>query len=94
MPLPTRSSSSTTTSERSTVRAAESTPTAVLTPGAGPLTWSTEAADFAASWAGKCKFDHSGDTRFGENLAAGTGEGFDAAAGFSGWANEACKWAA
>jgi hypothetical protein len=62
-----------------------------LTAGAAPLTWNADAAAFAQSWASNCKFEHSQDSGYGENLAAGTGEGFDAAAGFSGWADEACE---
>ncbi|KAK1923511.1 CAP domain-containing protein [Papiliotrema laurentii] len=56
--------------------------------GAAPLVWDDTVAAYAQTQANKCVFAHSGG-QYGENLAAGVGGGFNAAAGFKGWADEA-----
>ncbi|KAH8798395.1 PR-1-like protein [Flagelloscypha sp. PMI_526] len=54
------------------------------------MKWSDKAAGKAQEWANKCKFEHSGGTLgpFGENLAAGTGDSYDAAAAFKSWGED------
>ncbi|TFK90749.1 PR-1-like protein, partial [Polyporus arcularius HHB13444] len=47
-----------------------------------PLTWSSDLAAKAQTWANNCIFQHSNGKlgRYGENLAAGTGSGYSYAA--------------
>jgi uncharacterized protein YkwD len=56
---------------------------------ASALTWNQTLSDKAASWAGKCVFQHSGGSLgpYGENIAAGTSE--TPAQAVASWASEA-----
>ena len=58
--------------------------------GATPLTWSNNLASVAQNWANRCVFKHSG-SKYGENLAAGSGD-FSIPAAIKLWADEACKF--
>ncbi|KAF7784468.1 hypothetical protein Agabi119p4_633 [Agaricus bisporus var. burnettii] len=62
--------------------------------GAAPLTWSDELAGKAQQWADGCKFQHSGGAlgRFGENLAAGTGDSYGIPQAIKSWADEASDY--
>ncbi|KAG6900055.1 hypothetical protein C0993_003541 [Termitomyces sp. T159_Od127] len=63
--------------------------------GADPLIWNTTLASAAQTWADGCVFQHSGGSLgpYGapENLAAGTGSGFDIKAAIKLWTDEVCK---
>jgi hypothetical protein len=60
--------------------------------GAAPLVWNQTLSDAGASWAGRCKFEHSGGVLgpFGENLAAGTNETPEGAV--KSWTDEASEY--
>ncbi|KIK71203.1 hypothetical protein GYMLUDRAFT_320972 [Collybiopsis luxurians FD-317 M1] len=62
--------------------------------GASALTWSNDAAAKAQQWANGCVFQHSGGSLgpFGENLAAGTGDGYGIPQAIASWANEASQY--
>jgi uncharacterized protein YkwD len=60
---------------------------------APPLTWSTKLAEVAQKWADTmkakgCTFEHSGDKRYGENLAGGTSGALDPEATVGMWYDE------
>ena len=60
---------------------------------APPLTWSKKLADVAQKWANTlkakgCVFGHSGDTKYGENLAAGTAGALDPTSTVAMWYDE------
>ncbi|MBZ4420542.1 CAP domain-containing protein [Myxococcus sp. RHSTA-1-4] len=62
-------------------------------PALPPLTWSSEAARKAASWAKECRFEHNpnrGD--FGENLAAATPGAWTTPDVVKSWADEAVDY--
>jgi uncharacterized protein YkwD len=60
--------------------------------GAKALAWNNTLESAAQSWANKCVFQHSGGSLgpYGEDLAAGTGSGYDIAAAVASWTNERC----
>ncbi|PAV21161.1 PR-1 [Pyrrhoderma noxium] len=58
--------------------------------GAKPLTWSDNLASVAQNWANRCVFKHSG-SKYGENLAAGSGD-FSIPAAIKLWADEASSY--
>jgi len=62
--------------------------------GAAPLTWSNELASKAQQWANGCLFQHSGGIlgAFGENLAAGTGSGYDIPTAVKEWTDEVSQY--
>ncbi|KAF5382921.1 hypothetical protein D9757_006371 [Collybiopsis confluens] len=62
--------------------------------GASALTWSNDAAAKAQQWANGCVFQHSGGSLgpFGENLAAGTGDGYGIPQAILSWSNEASQY--
>ncbi|PBL00780.1 PR-1-like protein [Armillaria gallica] len=62
--------------------------------GAADLTWSDELAGKAQQWANGCVFKHSGGSlgSFGENLAAGTGSGYDISSAIKSWTDEASSY--
>ncbi|PIL30254.1 transporter [Ganoderma sinense ZZ0214-1] len=61
---------------------------------AAPLTWNETLASAAQSWVNKCVFKHSGGSLgpYGENLAAGTGSGYDIAAAVKSWTDEVSQY--
>ncbi|WVN85087.1 uncharacterized protein L203_100229 [Cryptococcus depauperatus CBS 7841] len=59
--------------------------------GASALSWNDNLASYAAKVASKCKFRHSGGI-YGENLAAGVGNGYDIQRGFSSWIDESSQY--
>ncbi|KAJ8083589.1 hypothetical protein PM082_009464 [Marasmius tenuissimus] len=62
--------------------------------GAAALTWSDTLASAAQTWANKCVFQHSGGAvgPYGENLAAGSGGGYNALSGVKSWTDEASSY--
>ncbi|KAI9462513.1 CAP domain-containing protein [Lactarius psammicola] len=62
--------------------------------GADPLTWSDELSAKAQQWADGCQFKHSGGSLgpFGENLAAGTGDGYTIATAVKDWTDEVSEY--
>jgi len=54
--------------------------------GANDLVWNEALADSAQQWSNNCVFQHSTS---GENLAAGTSNAYDIAAGVKSWTDEA-----
>lgn len=67
--------------------------------GAAALTWSTDLANVARDWASKCVWEHGqGDVPpslpgwIGQNLAAGTGDGFGPGDSVSMWMNETGRY--
>ncbi|KAG7453158.1 PR-1 protein [Guyanagaster necrorhizus] len=61
--------------------------------GAKPLTWSDALYPGASQWASQCKFQHSdGQGKYGENLAAGTGNSYGFSSGLKSWMDEASKY--
>ncbi|KAL0063562.1 hypothetical protein AAF712_009571 [Marasmius tenuissimus] len=62
--------------------------------GAAPLTWSDSLASAAEKWANRCVFEHSKGQvgNYGENLAAGYGNGYDAVRGVKGWTDESSEY--
>jgi len=62
--------------------------------GAAPLTWSNKLATAGEGWADKCVFDHSNHTLgpYGENLAAGTGSGYDVPQAMKTWTDEESEY--
>ncbi|KAI3611974.1 secreted protein [Moniliophthora roreri] len=63
--------------------------------GASQLTWNKTLEHAAQEWADRCIFEHSqGELgELGENLSAGVGKDFDAAAAVQLWIDEAGVWA-
>ncbi|WVR08172.1 hypothetical protein IAU60_005218 [Kwoniella sp. DSM 27419] len=59
--------------------------------GAGPVTWNADLAAYAATHAAGCKMQHTGGP-YGENLAAGSGGGYDVTKAFNSWAAEADQY--
>ena len=63
---------------------------------AAPLGYSQDLAAKAQEWANRCVFEHSngnlGD--YGENLAAGTGDGYGISQAVDSWTEEACTCSA
>jgi len=59
--------------------------------GAAALTWSDSLSSVAQAWADGCKFQHSGG-QFGENLAAGTGDGYTIATAVKSWTDEVSQY--
>ncbi|KAF9016052.1 PR-1-like protein [Hymenopellis radicata] len=60
---------------------------------AGPLTWSDALYPGTQQWAAQCKFQHSnGGGKYGENLAAGTGNAYGFSQGLKSWMDEASKY--
>jgi len=59
--------------------------------GAVALVWDDTLANYAQQWANGCKFQHSGGP-YGENLAAGTGSGFDIPAAIKLWTDEESQY--
>jgi len=62
--------------------------------GAVNLIWNNTLASAGQQWANGCKFKHSGGSLgpYGENLAAGTGSGFDIAAAITLWTDEVSEY--
>ncbi|KAF8516969.1 PR-1-like protein [Hysterangium stoloniferum] len=62
--------------------------------GASPLTYSQSLAAKAQQWVDGCVFKHSGGTLgpFGENLAAGTGDGYGIKEAIASWTGEASEY--
>jgi len=62
--------------------------------GASPLVWNDALATKAQQWASHCEFKHSNGALgpYGENLAAGTGSGFDVDAAVKLWTDEASSY--
>ncbi|KAF8581375.1 PR-1-like protein [Ramaria rubella] len=62
--------------------------------GASPLTYSQDLAAKAQQWANGCVFQHSGGSLgpFGENLAAGTGDGYGIPQALASWTNEVSQY--
>ncbi|EIN13524.1 PR-1-like protein, partial [Punctularia strigosozonata HHB-11173 SS5] len=58
--------------------------------GASALTWDDTLEAAAQKWANNCVFKHSGGTLgpFGENLAAGTGDGYTITSAVKSWTDE------
>lgn len=55
---------------------------------AAALTWSTTLASAAASWAAGCKWQHTPNNPYGQNIAAGTASSFGAKDSCTLWYNE------
>ncbi|KAI0703483.1 CAP domain-containing protein [Cytidiella melzeri] len=61
--------------------------------GAPNLSWSDALYPGTLQWAQQCKFQHSqGNGKYGENLAAGTGNAYGFTNGLQDWMNEASKY--
>nr|QVT77448.1 pathogenesis-related protein 1 [Moniliophthora perniciosa] len=61
--------------------------------GAPNLSWSDALYSDTARYAGQCKFQHSnGGGKYGENLAAGTGNAYGFSSGLKSWMDEASKY--
>ncbi|KAF9530107.1 CAP domain-containing protein [Crepidotus variabilis] len=61
--------------------------------GAPPVTWSDALYPGTNQWASQCKFEHSnGQGKYGENLAAGTGNSYGYVDGLKSWMDEASKY--
>ncbi|TFK32603.1 PR-1 protein [Crucibulum laeve] len=61
--------------------------------GASALTWSDQLYAGTKQWADQCKFQHSnGGGKYGENLAAGTGNAYGFSNGLKDWMDEAAKY--
>ncbi|ESK83742.1 PR-1 protein [Moniliophthora roreri MCA 2997] len=61
--------------------------------GAPNLSWSDALYPDTARYAGQCKFQHSnGGGKYGENLAAGTGNAYGFSSGLKSWMDEASKY--
>ncbi|KAI0086018.1 CAP domain-containing protein [Irpex rosettiformis] len=61
--------------------------------GAPNLSWSDALYPGTQQWAKQCKFQHSqGNGKYGENLAAGTGNAYGFSNGLQDWMNEASKY--
>ncbi|KAI0804781.1 PR-1 protein [Irpex lacteus] len=61
--------------------------------GAPNLSWSDALYPGTQQWAQQCKFQHSqGNGKYGENLAAGTGNAYGFNNGLQDWMNEASKY--
>jgi len=61
--------------------------------GAPNLSWSDALYPGTLQWAQQCKFQHSqGNGKYGENLAAGTGNAYGFNNGLQDWMNEASKY--
>jgi uncharacterized protein YkwD len=60
---------------------------------ASPLRWADDLEAAAQKWANKCVFEHSGGVLgpFGENLAAGTGNGYTIESAVKSWTDEVCE---
>ncbi|RPD62842.1 PR-1-like protein [Lentinus tigrinus ALCF2SS1-6] len=58
------------------------------------LTWSSDLAAKAQSWANGCVFQHSGGKLgpYGENLAAGTGSSYGIATAIKSWTDEVSQY--
>ncbi|KAK1229324.1 hypothetical protein PQX77_007613 [Marasmius sp. AFHP31] len=60
--------------------------------GAAGLSWSDALYGDTLKYAQQCKFQHSnGGGKYGENLAAGTGNAYGFTNGLKDWMNEACE---
>lgn len=59
---------------------------------APPLTWSPTLASAAASWAAKCKWQHTPNNPYGQNIAAGTAANFGASDACTMWYDEIAKY--
>ncbi|KAK1217744.1 hypothetical protein PQX77_019586 [Marasmius sp. AFHP31] len=62
--------------------------------GADPLTWNDSLASAAETWAKGCVFEHSNGKvgKYGENLAAGYGNGYNAVRGVKDWTDESSQY--
>ncbi|KAJ8508166.1 hypothetical protein ONZ45_g9520 [Pleurotus djamor] len=66
--------------------------------GAPAVTWSDALYPGTQQWANQCKFEHrsspssNGQGKYGENLAAGTGQTYGFSDGLKAWMDEASKY--
>lgn len=59
---------------------------------ASPLTWSPTLASAAASWASGCKWQHTPNNPYGQNIAAGTASNFGAKDSCTMWYDEISQY--
>lgn len=59
---------------------------------ASPLTWDTTLASAAAKWASDCKWGHTPNNAYGQNIAAGTASGFGAKDATDLWYDEISQY--
>ncbi|SJX61284.1 related to PRY1-strong similarity to the plant PR-1 class of pathogen related proteins [Sporisorium reilianum f. sp. reilianum] len=59
---------------------------------AAALTWDTTLATAAAQWAANCKFAHTPNNPYGQNIAAGTGTSFGAKESCTLWYDEVSQY--
>lgn len=59
--------------------------------GANPVTWNAALYSATQAYANQCKFQHSSDGNYGENLAAGTGK-YGIVDAVNGWMSEASAY--
>ncbi|EPT04257.1 hypothetical protein FOMPIDRAFT_1021941 [Fomitopsis schrenkii] len=93
-PATTQSSSSTDTSSSDIDKYLSDHNTVRAQHGAAALTWNNTLAAAAQSWANGCVFKHSGGSLgpYGENLAAGTGDGYGIDQAIQSWTNEVSSY--
>ncbi|CDR87748.1 related to PRY1-strong similarity to the plant PR-1 class of pathogen related proteins [Sporisorium scitamineum] len=59
---------------------------------ASPLTWDTTLASAAAKWASGCKWQHTPNNPYGQNIAAGTASNFGAKQSCTMWYDEVSQY--
>lgn len=59
---------------------------------ASPLTWDATLASAAAKWAAGCKWQHTPNNPYGQNIAAGTASNFGARDAADSWYNEISQY--